>query len=306
MPVTLVCIHGRGFKPPETALAEVWQAALARAFERFEAPAAASCPIEFVYYGDITTEYLMQRQPGNRFDPELDVADRWQALHELERIKRKRFTSRSDYERLPGQRSWPEFLADLGVGIVRGLGLANQVYERAVPDIDRYQRDQAWGAPMRARLLDCLERVIGRGDQVVLVSHCLGAVISFDVLWQLSHVPPEWYHGEKIRGWLTIGAPLGDETIKGRLAGSGEPVPRRFPANLVHWTNVKAEDDWISHDNTVADDFAQMLSERLISRIEDVSILNHAVRYGRHNPHSSIGYLYHPRSVALLEDLVSD
>ncbi len=306
MPVTLVCIHGRGFKPPESSLAAVWEAALARAFARFDAPGAAACPVEFVYYGDVLTDYLMQRQPGNRFDPVLDIADRWQALHELERIKRKRFASRSDYERLPGRRAWPEFLADLGVGIVRGLHLADPVYERLVPDMVRYQRDQEWGAPMRGRLLDCLEAVIGRGDQVVLVSHCLGAVIGFDVLWQLSHAAPDWYRGEKILGWLTLGSPLGDETVKARLAGSHEPPARRFPNNLVRWANVKAEDDWISHDNTVADDYAFMLEQRMISRIEDFTILNHTVRYGRHNPHSSIGYLYHPRSVALIEALVTD
>jgi hypothetical protein len=45
-----------------------------------------------------------------------------------------------------------------------------------------------------------------------------------------------------------------------------------------------------------------MLSLRLVSSIRDYRIYNLAVRYGRSNPHSSMGYLVHPRVAKIVAD----
>ncbi|MDH3641961.1 MAG: hypothetical protein OES38_07680, partial [Gammaproteobacteria bacterium] len=65
---------------------------------------------------------------------------------------------------------------------------------------------------------------------------------------------------------------------------------------------VAAEDDFTCHDETMANDFKAMLEHHLISRIKDYRIYNLAVRYGRSNPHNSIGYLIHPRVSRLVAD----
>jgi hypothetical protein len=56
------------------------------------------------------------------------------------------------------------------------------------------------------------------------------------------------------------------------------------------------------HDNTLGDDFRDMLKQRQVSCIRDYRIYNLAVRYGKSNPHSSIGYLIHPRVSKLVAD----
>jgi hypothetical protein len=38
-----------------------------------------------------------------------------------------------------------------------------------------------------------------------------------------------------------------------------------------------------------------MLKQRLVSSIRDYKIYNLSVRYGKSNPHSSLGYFIHPR-----------
>ncbi|MDH5241120.1 MAG: hypothetical protein OEW73_10080, partial [Gammaproteobacteria bacterium] len=66
------------------------------------------------------------------------------------------------------------------------------------------------------------------------------------------------------------------------------------------------EDDYTCHDNTLADDFKMMLKQRVVSAVHDYRIFNLAVRYGRSNPHSSIGYYIHPRVSKILADWLQD
>jgi hypothetical protein len=101
---------------------------------------------------------------------------------------------------------------------------------------------------------------------------------------------------------MTLGAPLGDSTVRKRLLGAGLKGDQQFPRNIVSWHNVSAEDDYMSHDNTLADDFKPMLTHKLVSCIRDYRIYNLAVRYGNSNPHSSVGYLIHPRTAHIISD----
>ena len=93
--------------------------------------------------------------------------------------------------------------------------------------------------------------------------------------------------------------------VKRRLLGAREKDRTRFPSNVVTWHNVSAEDDYLSHDNTVRDDYSAMLRQRQVSSIRDYRIYNMCIRYGKSNPHSSIGYLVHPRVSQIICDWLS-
>jgi hypothetical protein len=58
------------------------------------------------------------------------------------------------------------------------------------------------------------------------------------------------------------------------------------------------------HDNTLADDYKAMLKQRQVSSIRDYRIYNLAIRYGKSNPHCSIGYLMHPRIAQIVADWI--
>ncbi len=45
-----------------------------------------------------------------------------------------------------------------------------------------------------------------------------------------------------------------------------------------------------------------MMREHIVSRISDFRIYNQTVRYGKSNPHSSVGYLIHPRLSKIIRD----
>ena len=122
----------------------------------------------------------------------------------------------------------------------------------------------------------------------------------------MSHEEP-WaskYVGKKIDTWLTLGAPMGDSMVRRRLLGAHEKGRRRYPGNVVTWHNVSAEDDYLCHDNTLADDFRSMLKQRLVSSIRDYKIYNMSVRYGKANPHSSLGYYVHPRVAQIIMEWI--
>ena len=151
---------------------------------------------------------------------------------------------------------------------------------------------------VRERVHSVLSEVLRDSVEVLVFAHCMGAVVTWDVLWELSQDGGD----QKVDRLFTLGAPLGNRTVQKMLAGAGQTGKARYPGNILAWTNISAEDDYVCHDKTVADDFQPMLEQRQISSITDYRIYNLTVRYGKSNPHSSIGYLIRPRVTKLLAE----
>ncbi len=261
-----------------------------------------SAAVSLVYYGDLTRELLTER--GQQYDEQLDMGDRSNALQSLRNIDvRKRFGIRQ-YDCLPGKTAVPEFVANFIAPICGALGMTMPLLATISPDFAEYlSGETAYAEQVRERLRNRLCELLDSGDRVMLISHGTGCVVAYDVLWQLSHEQPyaERYNDAKVDTWVTLGAPLGDNSIRKRLLGStGEPVS--YPTNVITWHNISAEDDYTCHDNTLADDFNSMVEQRVVSTVHDYHVYNHAVRYGKSNPHSSIGYYIHPRVSKIIAD----
>jgi hypothetical protein len=294
---TLILVHGRGFKPAKAELEALWLRALRAGLQRDTPDAAIAfdrCTIRFVYYGDEIHDVLTAS--GRRYDPALDLADLNNAATALTALSTTKQFRRAHYERLPGKTPLKEFFADIGAPTLSLLGLKERAVARFLPELTDYWR--ADGSRLRAvdaRLRSVVGEAIEQGNDIALVSHCVGCVIAYNALLALSRDAAMQSTNNKVALWLTLGAPLGDETVKRRLDGAAADARARYPANIVAWTNVAAEDDYVCHDDTLADDYRAMLEQRLISRIEDTRIYNMAVRYGRSNPHCALGYLIHPR-----------
>lgn len=297
---SLLLVHGRDYKPGTSILHELLLDALASGFRRdlpeYE-PVMQAIDVDLAWYGDLTAEIL--RRHDRRYDERLDVGDRRNALEALKQIPvRKRFGIRG-YDCLPGKSAVGEFIADAALPVLGRVGLWHWVCRRHAPDFAEYLVGETDYAPaVRERVRQRLESLLARGDRVALLTHGTGAVVAWDVLWELSIRNP----AAKIDLWVTMGSPLGDAQVQKHLLGAREAAPARFPANVVSWCNVAAEDDYTCHDKTIADDYRRMMKDRLISAISDYRIYNHAVRFGRSNPHSSVGYYIHPRVTKILAD----
>ena len=265
-----------------------------------------SATLGLAYYGDLTGELLSEL--GQQYDDQVDLGDRSNALQSLRSIDvRKRFGIRN-YDCLPGKTALPEFVANIIAPICGMLGMTIPLLGRISRDFAEYlSGNTEYADQVRERIRIPLCEMLDRGDRVMLVTHGTGCVAAYDVLWQLSHDQSyaEKYKDAKIDTWVTLGAPLGDYSIRKRLLGADrEPVS--YPTNVITWHNVSAEDDYTCHDNTLADDFKNMVQQRVVSVVHDHHVYNLAVRYGKSNPHSSIGYYIHPRVSKIIVDWLQE
>jgi len=303
---SLLLVHGRDFKPGRETYLDLSMAALRAGIERDYPGQIDGFDVlqkHFAWYGDLSAEIL--ERAGKTYDRDLDIGDRRNALNALREITvRKRFGVRL-YDSLPGKSAVPEFLVDVSAPVLGGFGLTMTVLRSMAPDFAAYfDKKRNYAVQTRSRVRAELCELMDRGDRIMLITHGTGSVIAYDVLWELSHDEDlkEKYGGSKVEMWVTLGSPLGDHSIHKRLSGAKEQVESRFPTNVISWHNVSAEDDYTCHDNTLADDFKKMLRHRLVSAVKDYQVFNLAVRYGRSNPHSSIGYYIHPRVSKIIAD----
>lgn len=305
---SILIVHGRDFKPAAESLLDMVTAALRAGVERDYPEHVAAfddIPRTLAYYGDLTKALLESK--GQHYDAVLDLGDRSNALNSLRNISaRKRFGIRQ-YDRLPGKSALPEFLADIGAPLLGTFRLTMPLIRSVSKDFHEYLAGKtSYAEQVRGRIRDALCNCLDRGDRLLLMTHGTGSVVAYDVLWQLCHDEryKDDYEEGKIDLWLTMGAPLGDNHIRKRLLGARGGSKVSFPTNVITWHNVAAEDDYTCHDNTLADDYKRMMQERLVSAVRDHRIFNLAVRYGKSNPHSSVGYYIHPRVTKVMIDWV--
>lgn len=303
---SVLFVHGRGFKPSREPFRDLVRAALRAGIERdFSADVTAfdACHFDVAYYGDLSGEVL--GQCGQTYDETLDLADRKNALSMLRKItERKRFGIRQ-YDTLPGKSALREFVAGTIAPLLGAAGMTMPLIGFISKDFAEYLgRRSDYDSKVRQQIRQKLCALLERGDHVMLLAHGLGCIAVYETLWELSHDPCHLPKGEefKVDMLVTLGAPLGDMHIRKRLLGARERRDERYPTNIINWKNVSAEDDYVCHDNTLADDFKKMMHRRVVSAVEDFHIYNLAVRYGKSNPHSSVGYLIHPRVSKIVRD----
>lgn len=301
-------MHGRSFKPDIKEIKENWYRAIEYGIQRdFGSQARQqfqNTKKTFIYYGHISNHFL--NQIGKNYNKEMDVEDRNTSLNSLTQHSSSDFSESSIYENLPGKSALKEALADAFGGLLFLSGFSEKVISSVAPDMAHYwNRDHKFGSDIRWCLSEPLARALANDDDVLLISHSLGAIVSFDVLWKFSHYGE--YHAirdKKISHWITIGAPLGDETVKNNLKGKDANGIRRFPINIQQWSNVAAEDDFIAYDQKLENDFRLMVEMGILDSITDHKIYNLAIRNGKSNPHHSAGYLISPTMARLISNWI--
>lgn len=303
---SIIFVHERDFKPNPGEYLDILIGALTAGLEK-DCPETlymlSSVNKYLAYYGDLNNEFLASH--GEFYDERLDISDLHNSLHQLKGIDRKKGFGVSKYDKLPGKSALREFAASMLAPVLSAFGLEKVMVSGANKDLGEYWKESSvLGDSILHRVRSTIRAALDKNERIMLISQGTGAIVVYDALWQLSHEAEyaEAYAGSKIDVWLTLGSPLGDSMVRKQLLGADRKGRARYPTNVLAWHNVSADDDYVSHDNTVADDFKPMLRQRQVSSIRDYRVYNLAIRYGRSNPHSVIGYLIHPRVTKILND----
>ncbi len=303
----IIFIHGRAQKPDKAPLQALWYDAIEHGLQRdcgdsSSLQAFRNVDKRFVYYGELSNTLLKR--------PTEDPVSRQQALAELKEYQTDQFNE-ATYDDVSKIGFLKEALADTFSAIFGRMGVAETLVTMVAPDMAHYwNEDTYFGSDVRHRLMVELKEALDNQDDVMIVSHSLGSMISYDVLWKLSHYG-EYRHDygadKKVDLLVTLGSPLGDENVKDRLKGSRLKGDKKYPLNIQQWINISAEDDFISHDSEIKNDYKEMLELGLVpGGMKDIyPIYNLNIRNGKSNPHASIGYLIHPEFIAVLDDWLS-
>jgi hypothetical protein len=305
---SILIVHGGDFKPPAEVYMDEASTALRDAVQRDfpdHVESFDTVGIELAYYGDLGNAYL--RSKGRHYDEQLDIGDRRNALESLRKITQRKKFGLQYYDKLRGKSALPEAIADVASPLLGVLGLTTLLVSLVAKDFALYLRGNTdFTEQVRGRVRDKLIELLRRGDKVLLISHGTGCAVAYDVLWQLSH--DERFRDEfseaKVDVFVTMGSPISDNMVRRRLLGAGRRSTERFPTNIITWENLSAEDDYVCHDKTVADDLKAMMREHVISSINDYRVYNHTMRYGKSNPHCSLGYFIHPRTAKIIIDWI--
>ena len=305
---SILIVHGGDFKPPEEVYMDEASTALRAGVQRDypdQVEAFGRVGIELAYYGDLGNAYLRSR--GRHYDEQLDIGDRRNALDSLRKIPQRKKFGLQQYDKLRGKSAIPEAIADVASPLLGLVGLTPLLVSLVAKDFALYlRRNTDVTDQVRARVRDRLCEMLRRGDKVMLMSHGTGCAVAYDVLWQLSHDERfrDEFRASKIEVFVTLGSPISDDMVRKRLLGARRRSKERYPTNIITWENVSAEDDYFCHDKTVANDLKAMMREHVISSINDYRVYNHAMRYGKSNPHCSLGYFIHPRVAKIVVDWI--
>ncbi|MEM9710220.1 MAG: hypothetical protein AAF871_15700 [Pseudomonadota bacterium] len=326
----IIIIHGRSTKPAKRATANLLRDALLQGLDRVdrakgttsktrskaERIRSGKIKIDYVYYGDInnailakadktTKAKLTDKDPDCDNAPCLPVGQLPAALDALAAIKR--FDKRA-YRKVLKENTDFRFIDDAAravstlASILSASRFNEYVIKTGTADMGAYLMTRAVGSEIRERLQNPLKRALKRGDDVCLITHSMGCMVAYDVLWKFSRMS-EYRdvrdNGNRVARWITLGCPLGEAGVKANLYDANERNYRggtdKHPKGIIRrWVNFAAQDDFISHDASMKDDYRAMTRYKFIDSISDYRLYNCFAQEGRSNPHKFFGYLVHP------------
>jgi hypothetical protein len=326
----IIFVHGRSIKPSASRKKKLINEALMHGLyqaspDAAEAIRSGTVKCSFAYYGDINNSIMATHDPdiaarltarnnkAYEYEPCLPYEPFAKSLRQMLDIGS---FDEAAYNQVVGQHKDLRHLDNAARAFSTLLSVltrsrANEIIlQRSSADMGAYLMSRKTGSDVRERLQNPLRRAINARDEICLVSHSMGCVVAYDVLWKFSQMS-EYENLQRkdpnVSKWLTLGCPLGEAGVRANLYDAREHAGGRFPKAIVRdWVNIAAYDDFIAHDPTMADDFAEMLEYGYVDQITDKRIYNCWVHHDTSNPHKLYGYLANQLVATEIADWVNN
>jgi hypothetical protein len=269
----LVFVHGRAQEGKnKNELRDRWEGALRIAWTKCGISAPANIDLRFPYYGDELDKWVKNpdgtvKKRSVEVQPDLTPFEEAFLRGMIEKAGVTDAEIRAELPtdvatRAPQNWEWLQAgfraLSRRSPALGRfGLGL--------LADVETYLTR---GAAKRA-VDDIVRREISGSEQVVVVAHSLGTIVSYRVLNELN--PPA-----DVPLFMTLGSPLGIDIVKTHL----RPPSLAIPKGVRKWVNAADERDPVAL-------FSKLTSATFCDGIENLS----EVKNSREDPHSIYDYL---------------
>jgi hypothetical protein len=300
----IIAIHGLGNKPDEPLLRESWLNAIHEGLA-LSGKSRSDIPFEMVYWADISH--------SKPLDPAVDDPEDLLFL---------------DEPYTPSQSSVPshkhsrlymyvlKFIEDHLDGLFLKKNLSEtfpaastKMMERFFSELDIYytqecaslqNKDCSAKAATQTKLLKMLQDYAGY--EILLISHSMGSIIAFDVLWDSAT-------DLRINTFITMGSPLGLPPIVARNFQTQKVLlphskqPRAPECIWPHWYNLSDRRDTVALDHTLRDDYGANAKGL---KVVDLLVTNNYEINSQPNPHKSFGYLRTPEAAQIIDIFLSD
>ncbi|MGJ8654715.1 MAG: hypothetical protein ACSHX8_15755 [Opitutaceae bacterium] len=309
----IIVIHGRATKPSGSKKEALVRKSLLHGLERIDPSAAKlikdkKVKLSFVYYGDISNREMVKAGKKDSKDLPAENNAKYDFKpcedpdsydDDLEKLFKQTSFTKASYKKFlketPDKRGLDDAARTVSA-IANFFGLNDAVVAKATPDMGAYLMTRKVGSEVRERLQAKLKPALLAGDDICLIGHSMGTMVCYDVLWkysQMSEYRKIQDDKRKVSLWLTLGCPLGEPGVYENLYDAHESEDGKYPRDIVHdWLNISAADDFVAHDNKIANDFEKM--KPFTNSIKDKKIYNFWAGSAGANPHKFYGYLDNP------------
>jgi hypothetical protein len=321
----VILIHGRAIKPADAAMELLATEAVLEGLKRAKATSTATqlsdglILFDLVYFGDIINKIqaaarkndaalLTEQDPDHGNAKCFPIAELREAFDNVKTIKS--FSEAQYHNVLRTSDDW-RFLdeaADFAnlIGSLFTFGWLNEAMIRsATPDLAAYLTEHTIASSIRERFNAILVPALTNGDDVCLIAHSMGCMVSYDEFWKYSHTSEyaqSLVNGKAVSCFITLGCPLGETGVRRNLLdGRYQNEADKYPRNQIKdWWNIVAKDDYIARSESMRAAFSEMRTKKYVNSIKDRNIYNcwsYVNKSNNHkvsNPHDLYGYLIHP------------
>ena len=300
MSKVIIGIHGIGNKPPKSLLKKWWEESIAEGLNKLKVP-KQNFDFKLVYWADIfSKEPLLPNEANGKkssFAKEKYVAEQNTPLDEPSGFRKKV----ADYL----EKYYEKVIVDEIMSFDHPA-LTNFFVHYNVKELESYysQADFYYQGEKRLikdvmieRLTDTLKK--HRYDQIMLVAHSIGSMISHDALMDKSD-------GITVDTLVTLGSPLGQKYVMKKIETEHKNNSHhrlKVPGNVLkNWYNFSDAEDPIALVHSLSEIYKQndhgvMVIDKLVK--------NNYVNAGERNPHKSYGYLRTPEVAEIIHKFIS-
>jgi hypothetical protein len=297
----IIGVHGLGNKPPASLLIKWWKLAFHEGLNSGNYDTSLPA-FELVYWADIIHEKPLDPAEKDINSP-CYISEKYVKAPELFQVE-DYSTRRKVIDFLGRQMNRIMLNEDLTLNY---SFISDAIISRYFKDLEEYysetyiETDDRKGKVnelIRNRLRNKL--LEHRNDNIMLISHSMGAIVAFDVL---TFLVPEI----RIDTFITMGAPLGLPVILSKIAaekkqrGITNTQMTTPPGITGHWYNFSDILDKVAFNYKLSEYYSE--NTYCVKPIDFVVINKYEIN-GIRNPHKSFGYLRTPEFSKILNEFI--